>query len=256
MTSPTEATPPADHAPSDQPLSGSSPLGDPRKAGYPLRHSDAGAWTWALHRIIGVAIFGFLIVHVLDTALLRVSPDTYNRVVEIYKNPIVAVLEALLALGLLFHALNGIRIIAGDVVMRGRHSEQAPRWLAPNSRVPRSQPGRVETYAWLFVRISGLLLVVLALGHLAVVLLLGDHVQQVNFSFVAGRWANLGWRIWDFALLWLAVLHGGHGLRTVIGDYARNPRTRQALTGLLLLVTLVILALSSYVIVSFDGDLR
>lgn len=208
-----------------------------------------------MHRVIGVAIFGFLIVHVLDTALLRVSPDTYNRVVEIYKNPVVAVLEALLALGLLFHALNGIRIIAGDVVMRGREAERAPRWLAPNSRITRRRSGRVDTYAWSFVRVSGLLLVILALGHLIVALLLGDHVQQVNFSFVAGRWANPWWRVWDFALLWLAVLHGGHGLRTVIGDYTRNPRTRQALTAVLLLVTILILALGSYVIVSFDGDL-
>ncbi len=50
-------------------------------------------WSWVLHRITGVATFFFLFVHVLDTALVRVNPETYDAVIETYKNPIVGLME-------------------------------------------------------------------------------------------------------------------------------------------------------------------
>ena len=53
-------------------------------------------WSWVLHRITGVAIFFFLLVHVLDTALIRVSPEAYNAVIGTYKNPIMALGEVVL----------------------------------------------------------------------------------------------------------------------------------------------------------------
>src|SRR6266436_7122406 len=54
-----------------------------------LYRGDPGMWSWVLHRITGVAIFFFLLVHVLDTALVRVSPQTYNGVIDTYKTPIL-----------------------------------------------------------------------------------------------------------------------------------------------------------------------
>ncbi len=45
-------------------------------------------WSWVCHRISGATIF-FLFVHVLDAAMLRVSPQTYNAVLATYKTPIV-----------------------------------------------------------------------------------------------------------------------------------------------------------------------
>jgi succinate dehydrogenase / fumarate reductase, cytochrome b subunit len=71
-------------------------------------------WTWVAHRITGVLIFFFLFAHVIDTAMVRVSPEAYNSAVETYKNPIVGVMEVGLVAAVLFHALNGIRIVLVD----------------------------------------------------------------------------------------------------------------------------------------------
>ena len=66
-------------------------------------------WSWVLHRITGATIFFFLFVHVLDTALVRVSPQAYNEVIDTYKTPIVGLMEMGLVAAVLYHALNGIR---------------------------------------------------------------------------------------------------------------------------------------------------
>lgn len=71
-------------------------------------------WSWVAHRVTGVLIFLFLFAHVLDTALVRVSPDAYNAVIGTYKNPVVAFGEIGLVAAVVFHAFNGIRIILVD----------------------------------------------------------------------------------------------------------------------------------------------
>jgi succinate dehydrogenase / fumarate reductase cytochrome b subunit len=72
-------------------------------------------WSWVLHRITGVAIFFFLLVHVLDTALIRVSPEAYDAVMSSYKNPLMGVGEVVLVGAVAYHAYNGLRIIAVDM---------------------------------------------------------------------------------------------------------------------------------------------
>jgi len=72
-------------------------------------------WSWVLHRITGVAIFFFLLVHVLDTALIRVSPEAYDAVIGTYKNPIMGLGEVVLVAAIAYHAFNGLRIIAVDL---------------------------------------------------------------------------------------------------------------------------------------------
>ena len=52
-----------------------------------LYRGREGMWSWVLHRITGVSIFFFLFAHVVDTAMVRVSPELYNTAVETYKNP-------------------------------------------------------------------------------------------------------------------------------------------------------------------------
>jgi succinate dehydrogenase / fumarate reductase cytochrome b subunit len=76
-------------------------------------------WSWVAHRITGVLIFFFLFAHVLDTALVRVSPEDYNKVIETYKNPIVGVLEVGLVAAILFHAFNGLRVVLIDFWSKG-----------------------------------------------------------------------------------------------------------------------------------------
>lgn len=73
-----------------------------------------GMWSWVLHRITGVGIFFFLLVHIMDTALIRLSPQAYNAVIASYKNPIMGLGELALVGAIGFHALNGLRIIAID----------------------------------------------------------------------------------------------------------------------------------------------
>ncbi|ALJ19335.1 succinate dehydrogenase [Microbacterium sp. No. 7] len=72
-------------------------------------------WSWVLHRITGIAIFFFLLVHVLDTALIRVTPEAYNAVMSTYKNPIMGLGETVLVAAIVYHAFNGLRIIAVDI---------------------------------------------------------------------------------------------------------------------------------------------
>ncbi len=89
-----------------------------------LYRGGEGMWSWVFHRITGVAVFFFLLVHVLDTALVRVSPHAYDTVIATYKTPIVNVMEVGLVGAVLYHALNGIRIILVDFWSRGpRHQK-------------------------------------------------------------------------------------------------------------------------------------
>ncbi|MGN8553555.1 UNVERIFIED_CONTAM: succinate dehydrogenase, cytochrome b556 subunit [Microbacterium sp. SLM126] len=80
-----------------------------------LYRGNEGMWSWVLHRITGIAIFFFLLVHVLDTALIRVSPEAYDAVIGTYKNPIMGVGEVALVGAVAYHAYNGLRIILVDM---------------------------------------------------------------------------------------------------------------------------------------------
>lgn len=86
-------------------------------------------WSWVAHRITGVATFFFLFVHVLDTALVRVSPQAYDAVIETYKNPIVNLLELGLVGAVLYHALNGVRIMAVDFWIKGPRYQRLMLWV-------------------------------------------------------------------------------------------------------------------------------
>ena len=84
-----------------------------------LYRGREGMWSWVAHRVTGVLIFFFLFAHVLDTALVRVSPDAYDRVIDTYKTPIVNLMEVGLVGAVLYHALNGLRVMAIDFWEKG-----------------------------------------------------------------------------------------------------------------------------------------
>jgi len=93
-----------------------------------LYRGKVGMWSWVLHRISGVGIFFFLLVHVLDTALVRVSPEAYNIVIESYKTPVVGLAELGLVGAILFHGLNGLRVIAIDFWSKGTKYQAIMFW--------------------------------------------------------------------------------------------------------------------------------
>ncbi|GAA3946553.1 succinate dehydrogenase, cytochrome b556 subunit [Pseudoclavibacter caeni] len=94
-----------------------------------LYRGREGMWSWVFHRITGVAIFFFLLVHILDTALIRLSPEAYNAVIGTYKNPIMGLGETALVAAILFHALNGLRVILIDFWSKGTKYQRAMFWI-------------------------------------------------------------------------------------------------------------------------------
>jgi succinate dehydrogenase cytochrome b subunit len=73
-----------------------------------------GMLAWAFHRISGVAIWAFILLHVLDIWLANVNPPVYNDLLSLYGSPIGRLLETALGAAVLYHALNGVRIVVMD----------------------------------------------------------------------------------------------------------------------------------------------
>ena len=81
-----------------------------------------GQWSWIAHRVTGVAIILFLFAHVVDTAVVGWGPEAYNRVVSVYENPFVRLLELGLVAMVLYHSYNGMKIMLIDFFPRmARH---------------------------------------------------------------------------------------------------------------------------------------
>lgn len=132
-------------------------------------------------------------------------------------------------------------------------SIEAPRVRKQMDR--RKSRTNFELQAWIFMRVSGVLLVVLVLGHLFIMNILDGGVHRVNFGFVAGRWANPFWQVWDLAMLWLAMLHGTNGLRTIVNDYTKRDASRFWLKMLLYASSSLVIILGTVVIFTFDPNI-
>jgi succinate dehydrogenase / fumarate reductase, cytochrome b subunit len=94
-----------------------------------LYRGREGMWTWVLHRVSGVAILFYLFAHVADQALVNVSTEAYDRVMDTYRNPFVGLLELGLAVLIIFHALNGLRIILFDFWSQGIARQRQMLWV-------------------------------------------------------------------------------------------------------------------------------
>ena len=135
-------------------------------------------------------------------------------------------------------------------------SPRAPRTTGHTTGQRSKQRSNFELYSWIFMRVSGIVLIFLVLGHLLIMNVLDGGVQKINFGFVAGRWSSPFWQTWDLLQLWLAELHGTNGLRTVINDYAVRDSTRFWLKMLLYASALLVLVLGTLVIFTFDPNLK
>jgi succinate dehydrogenase / fumarate reductase membrane anchor subunit len=114
------------------------------------------------------------------------------------------------------------------------------------------RPSSFEVWSWFFMRISGIVLLFLVLIHLYVMHLVGSGVERVNFEFVSERWDDVGWKTFDWVMLFLALLHGANGLRVVIDDYVRRDGLRTFIKATLYTITTVLMIMGTAVLVTFD----
>lgn len=117
--------------------------------------------------------------------------------------------------------------------------------------------GGFELWWWYFMRVSGLVLVFLALGHLTITHLI-NNVEVINYAFVANRWANprtgVVWRLWDLTMINLAMLHGFNGLRQIVWEFVASPGARKAASTLIWAACIALIGLGSYAILNFQKD--
>jgi succinate dehydrogenase / fumarate reductase membrane anchor subunit len=126
----------------------------------------------------------------------------------------------------------------------------------PDAKPPgagRDRPIRgFELWTWLFMRISGIVLLFLAVGHVLIMHVWGNGVDRVNFAFIQLRWASPFWKTWDWLMLVLALLHGVNGLRVIVLDYVRPAGARLAINSFFTVLGAALMALGTIIVVTFD----
>lgn len=291
-----------------------------------------GQWAWAIHRAAGLGILAFLLVHIFDIFLVNFGPTLFNELLFLYKGTAARALEVLLLFGLLYHALNGFRLILSDFfpVLASRKLARNFFWVQMAAflvifipaawymwyTLPREQSGqnallslivalavlalpgvvvgifsilptgsstkldadsssgnyqdaisrivasrqrramtRTELNIWLFMRISGFLLIFLALFHFALMHFVYG-VDIMNFSFIVVRWTDpisgWFWRTYDLALLFFALTHGVLGARYSIEDYVHHRGLKFILLAGAVLTWLALTAMGAFVIFTFN----
>lgn len=118
------------------------------------------------------------------------------------------------------------------------------------------QPSRYDQVMWGFMRVSGIALVVLALLHVGImhlfpgVFAINQSQADLAANFVAARWANLFWRVFDAGLLVLALVHGFNGLRYVIHDYVSHPTVRRGMNWAIFLGAVALIVIGGVAIIN------
>ncbi|HEX7049606.1 MAG TPA: succinate dehydrogenase, hydrophobic membrane anchor protein [Longimicrobiales bacterium] len=117
-------------------------------------------------------------------------------------------------------------------------------------RVPR---GNLELYSWIFMRISGVILLGIAVFHLFYMhFVIG--VDNIDFMVVAERWANPLWRVFDFFLLLFALTHGMNGFRYVLNDYLHSPGFLVATKAVVFVAYVLLLGIGAFIIFTFTPE--
>lgn len=115
---------------------------------------------------------------------------------------------------------------------------------------PRSN---LERYAFLFMRLSGVLLLLLAVGHMLLQHVFRD-VHNLTLQVVADVWRSWGWRAYDLFLLAFAVTHGFNGLRQVLEDYIHNAQTMKIVSRAIVVLIVITIIWAAIAIFSFNAD--
>ena len=131
-------------------------------------------------------------------------------------------------------------------------AQEAATIPAPRTPSVRKKGSNLEKWGWIYMRASGVLLIVLIFGHLFVNLMTNDGIHQIDFAFVAGKLASPFWQWWDVLMLWLALIHGANGMRTIVNDYVTNATIRKILVGSLWVSAGFLILLGTLVVFTFD----
>jgi succinate dehydrogenase / fumarate reductase membrane anchor subunit len=135
-------------------------------------------------------------------------------------------------------------------------TETHPDPPLPQAKPPgagRERPVRgFELWTWLFMRISGIVLLFLAVGHVLIMHVVDTGVDRVDFAFIQLRWASLFWKTWDWLMLVLSLLHGVNGLRVIVLDYVRPAGVRLAINSFFTILGAALMVLGTIIVVTFD----
>ncbi|HIY65460.1 MAG TPA: succinate dehydrogenase hydrophobic membrane anchor subunit [Candidatus Agrococcus pullicola] len=127
-----------------------------------------------------------------------------------------------------------------------------PNYAYP-ARSTRRRGINLEKAGWIFMRVSGVVLVVLIFGHLFYNLMwTPGGIQAIDFGFVGGKFADPFWQWYDVIMLWLAIIHGSNGVRTIVNDYVHNKTVRGVLLWAILLAGAVLIVLGTLITFTFD----
>lgn len=129
--------------------------------------------------------------------------------------------------------------------------ERGQRRAGGGYRLPAGSRGSFEVLSWFFMRISGLILIGLALYHL-VYWNLVVGVEHIDSQVVIERWNNPLFRFFNVALITFAMLHGLNGARYSIEDYVRSPARQVAVKAVVYTIVLSVLVFGVYALITFD----
>ena len=113
----------------------------------------------------------------------------------------------------------------------------------------RPQGSGFELFVWYLMRVTGVMLFVLALAHFSIMHFLFDPSQESS-SWIAARWGSLAWRVFDWTLLMMVLFHSFMGLRTVLLDYVHGTRARLFSMSMLYIVAIVLFAAGTAVVLT------
>lgn len=116
-----------------------------------------------------------------------------------------------------------------------------------------AKPSNLERYAYTFMRVSGLALLFLAVGHMVIQHVLNSSTT-LTMQFVADQWDAIGWKIYDIFLLIFAISHGINGLRNVLEDYIHNRVVMKRINRILAVFVVITIIWAAVAIMAFDPD--
>ncbi len=109
-----------------------------------------------------------------------------------------------------------------------------------------------ERNAFMFMRLSGIFLLVLAVGHMMLQHVLNSSTN-LTIQFVAQQWNSWGWKLFDFLLLIFAISHGVNGFRNILEDYVHNKTAVKWINILLMIFVVATILWAGYAIWRFDS---